>query len=551
MLLLLIIVRGVIVKTYVFGHRKPDTDSVCSAISYAYLKNQLGLKAEARVLGNLNKESKFVLNYFKIDEPKYLNDVKVQIKNMNYLKNAYLNEHASIASSFLAMQDLKVTGLPIVSDDQKLLGYINLKDICKYIIEGDIYDLKTSYDNILNVLNATAILRFNEDIKGHILAAAYKSTTFTDRIKLTSEHIVMVADRAHIIEYAINSGVKLIILVGNNKLSPELYKLANDNHVNVISTPYSTYVTANKIKLCNYINNIKMQANPISFMTSDYRDDFIDIATKYGHTNYPIIDNNQKCVGMLRLIDQNNYEKCNAILVDHNQEVQSVDGIEEANILEVIDHHNLGTIGTSRPISFRAMPVGCTSTIIYYIYKENNVKIPKSMAGIMLSAILSDTLLLKSPTTTSQDIEVANILAKLANVNINAFGMAMFKAGTSINNMDYEDVIMQDFKNYKLDDGSIGISQVITLDIDEIIKDQDKYINILNEMVKANNYKVAIMFVTDIIKNGSYVFYNKAAKNIISNAYLINNLEEGLFMPDVVSRKKQMLPDLMDYLGVK
>jgi manganese-dependent inorganic pyrophosphatase len=294
-----------------------------------------------------------------------------------------------------------------------------------------------------------------------------------------------------------------------------------------------------------------MQINPISFTITDYRDDFIDIATKYGHTNYPIVDNKQKCVGMLRLIDQNNYEKCNVILVDHNQEIQSVDGIEEANILEVIDHHNLGTIGTSRPISFRAMPVGCTATIIYYIYKENNIKVPADIAGIMLSAILSDTLLLKSPTTTSQDMEVANALSKIAKVDLVKYGMAMFKAGTSINNMDYEDVIMQDFKNYKLDEGSIGISQVITLDIEEIIKDQDKYIAILDNLVKANTYQVALMFVTDIIKNGSYIFYNTAAKNTISNAYLLNNLEEGLFMPSVVSRKKQMLPDLMDYLGVK
>jgi manganese-dependent inorganic pyrophosphatase len=365
---------------------------------------------------------------------------------------------------------------------------------------------------------------------------------------LTSDNILIVADRVHIIKYAIESGVKLIIIVGNNKFPDELIDLAKKNKVNVIITPYTTYLTANKIKLCNYISNINVITDPITFNTSDYRDDFIDIASKFGHTNYPIVDLNNKCVGMLRLIDQNRYEKCNVILVDHNQEIQSADGINEANILEIVDHHNLGTIGTSTPIEFRAMPVGCTSTIIYQLFQEKAIKIPADIAGLMLSAILSDTLIFKSPTTTKLDCEVAKILAEIADLDIDKYGMSMLKAGSSIEGMTYKEIVEQDYKTYKIDDYNIGIGQVMTLDIDNIMKEANEYIDILNNQHDNFNYKISLMFVTDVIKNGSYLFYNDAAKGIVSSVYGIKDIKEGTFLPNIVSRKKQMLPDLMDYL---
>lgn len=535
-------------KTYVFGHKKPDTDSVCSAISYSYLKNKLGLNTEPRILGDINKETKFVLDYFNVKEPKYLGDVKVQIKNMNYLKDAYINEYTSIENTFYKLHELSVTGLPIINGNNNLIGYVNLKDISKYIIEGNIYELYTSYDNILESLNAKEYLRFDEEIKGNILAAAYKNSTFIETTSLTENNILIVADRIPIIKYAIESKVKLLIIVGNNDFPKELLQLAKENKINVIITPYTTYYTANKIKLCNYIKNITFKYDPISFTTSDFRDDFLDIANKYGHTNYPIINLENKCVGMLRLIDQNNYNKCPVILVDHNQLSQSVEGLEEANILEIVDHHNLGNMGTTLPISFRSMPVGCTSTIIYQIYKENGIEIPKDIAGLMLSAILSDTLLLKSPTTTDLDIEVANHLKNIANVDIIEYGLSMFKAGTSIKGMDYKEIFDQDFKSYKLDDYNIGISQVMTLDIDTIMNSKDEYIKILDDLVDNYNYKICLMFVTDVINNGSYIFYNTKGNDIVEIVYGIKNAKQGIYLDGVISRKKQMLPDLLEYL---
>mgnify|MGYP004567511135 FL=1 len=530
--------------TYVIGHKKPDTDSVCASISYSYLKNKLGWTTEPRVLGNINKETKFALDYFKVEEPKYLNDVKVQIKNMSYLKDAYINEHTSIAKTFEELQRLGVTGLPLVDENNKLKGYINVKEMAKNIIQGDIYELNTSYQNILEVLNGKEVLKFDDEIKGEIIAAAYKSKTFTEGIELNHNNILIVADRQYIIDYAIDCGVKLIIIVGDRTFPEELIEKAKEKQVNVISTPDSTYVTANRMKLCNYIETININSNPVKFTDSDYRDDFITISNKLGHTNYPIVNQDNTCVGMLRLIDQNNYEKYNVILVDHNQPAQSVDGLEEADIMEIIDHHNLGNLGTQIPIQFRSMPVGCTCTLIYQIYKENNIEIPENIAGLMLSAVLSDTLLLKSPTTTDMDVEVARKLAAIANLDIQEYGMAMLKAGSSIAGMTISEIVEQDFKTFKLGETSIGIGQVMTLDFEEIAKDMPKYIAHLDEMCVKNNYKLAVLFVTDAVKNGSYLLYSTGSEAVVAEAYKIKEAAEGTYLPDMVSRKKQMYPAL-------
>lgn len=530
--------------TYVIGHKKPDTDSVCASISYSYLKNKLGWTTEPRVLGNINKETKFALDYFKVEEPKYLNDVKVQIKNMSYLKDAYINEHTSIAKTFEELQRLGVTGLPLVDENNKLKGYINVKEMAKNIIQGDIYELNTSYQNILEVLNGKEVLKFDDEIKGEIIAAAYKSKTFTEGIELNHNNILIVADRQYIIDYAIDCGVKLIIIVGDRTFPEELIEKAREKQVNVISTPDSTYVTANRMKLCNYIETININPNPVKFTDSDYRDDFITISNKLGHTNYPIVNQDNTCVGMLRLIDQNNYEKYNVILVDHNQPAQSVDGLEEADIMEIIDHHNLGNLGTQIPIQFRSMPVGCTCTLIYQIYKENNIEIPENIAGLMLSAILSDTLLLKSPTTTDMDVEVARKLAAIANLDIQEYGMAMLKAGSSIAGMSISEIVEEDFKTFKIGETSIGIGQVMTLDFEEIAKDMPKYIAHLDEMCVKNNYKLAVLFVTDAVKNGSYLLYSTGSEAVVAEAYKIKEAAEGTYLPDMVSRKKQMYPAL-------
>lgn len=537
--------------TYVFGHKAPDTDSVCASISLAYLENKLGRKAEPRVLGPLNKESKFVLDYFKIDEPEFLNDVKVQVKNMHYSKEAMVEEHCSIYRAYKQLAKMEVTGFPLVNKQRQLTGYVNVKAISRYLIEGDINYLFTSYDNILDTLGAKEVLRFDEEIEGNILAAAYKSETFISRVRLKKDDILLVGDRYKIMEYAVNSGIKLLILVNNVSLPENLITIAKANKVNVVTVPLGTFKCANTVKLCNYVKMLNVTSTPVTFNVTDYRNDFIEVSGKLGHTNYPIVNKKNMCLGMMRLVDINEFERKQVILVDHNQLSQSVDGIEEANILQIVDHHNLGTIGTTRPINFRSMPVGCTCTLINKIFKESNVSIPPHIAGIMLSAILSDTLLFKSPTTTEIDIETGNELAKIAGVEVETYGRAMFKAASTIVGMTASEVIHSDMKTFKFGESNMAIGQITTMDFAEISERRDEFIAELNKMTEFGKYKFVLLFVTDVVENGSYLFYSNGSEEILQEAFGFEKLEQGIYMDGVVSRKKQVLPPLLEIIDRK
>jgi manganese-dependent inorganic pyrophosphatase len=465
---------------------------------------------------------------------------------MNYNRDAMVEEHISIYEGYKFLNKLGVTGFPLVNKQKKLTGYVNVKQISRYLIEGDINYLNTSYDNILDTLGAKEILRFDENIEGNILAAAYKSETFVNRVKLNKDNIVLVGDRYKIQEYCVNSGIKLMILVNNVKLSDDLVEIAKNNKVNVVSVPMGTYKAANMVKLCNYVKLVKVTDSPITFNVYDYRNDFIEISSKLGHTNYPIVNKKNVCLGMMRLVDSSDFERKKVILVDHNQQSQSVDGIEEAEILEVIDHHNLGTIGTSMPINFRCMPVGCTCTIIYKLYQEANVKIPKDIAGIMLSAILSDTLLFKSPTTTEMDKQVGEELAVIAGLDIVEYGTKMFKAASSVAGLSVDEIINTDCKTFKYGESNMAIGQIITMDFDELLERKEEIVESLNSMCEYGKYSVSLLFVTDIIRNGSYLFFNSNSEEILEEAYGIEHAHQGVYLDGVVSRKKQMLPPLLE-----
>ncbi|MBR1413800.1 MAG: putative manganese-dependent inorganic diphosphatase [Bacilli bacterium] len=531
--------------TFIFGHKNPDTDTVCSSIALSYLKNQLGEKTVPKVLGHLNNESKFVLDYFNIKEPKFLNDIRIQIRNVAYNKQAMISENASIFDTVNLIQKLNVTAMPLVSEDKALTGFITLKEIARALLGEDKTKLFTNYENIVSVLEGKEVLKYVDEFSGDVLVGAYQSQTFKDNIELNDSNIIITGDRYKILEHAVNNKVKLIIITGGHELDADLLEIAKKNKVSIIETNFDTFETANRIFLCNYIKNISYNNNYICLNELDYYNDFIEISKKNGHNNYPVKDNKGKCLGMLRLTEASNYEKKKVILVDHNQFSQSVYGIEEADIVEIVDHHNLGVMGTTVPISFRCMPVGCTCTIIYDLFKENNVEIPKDIAGIMLSAILSDTLILKSPTTTEKDRFVVNELARITGLNYQEYGIEMFKAASSIKGMPINDVIFQDFKSFNVGNTRLGIGQVMTLDYDEIDKNKEDYIAELNKIAN-DNYMAVALFVTDIIKNGSYILFNEAALDIVREAYGNDKIEQGTYLDGFVSRKKQMLPSLLE-----
>lgn len=535
-------------KIYVFGHQKPDTDSVCSSISLSYLKNQLGLNTVPKVLGHINNESKYALEYFGVKEPEYLNDTKVQIKNMKYNKNAIISEKASINEAFKLMQKERLTAVALVDDQKKLNGLATLKEIAKTLINGDKENIYTSLENIKEALNGEIVLGFDEEIKGKIMIGSYQNSTFLNEVSLTNNDILIVGDRYKILNYAIDSKVKLIILVGNYNLDDDLLKKARENKINVIKTGLDSYHTASNILVANYVETVVKNKSCVSVLDTDYRTHLLDLIDTYGHTNYTVVKKNNKCLGIINIHDVNQYDKLKVMLVDHNGFSQSVEGIEEATIEEIVDHHNLLNIGTPQPINFRSMPVGSTCTIIYYMFLENDVEIPKEIAGIMLSAVLSDTLLLKSVTTTDTDRYVVKKLAAIAGVNIEEYGHNMIKAGFSIKGKKVEDLLQEDIKTFKVKGKSVGISQIFTMDYNDVSSKIPEFIEKIDELAN-NEYDMVITLVTDVEKNGSYVFFDQKSEKIIKEVFNDETFTEGTYVQDLLSRKKQVVPNVMEVMG--
>ena len=538
-------------KTFIFGHKKPDTDSVCAAISLSYLKNELGYNTKPMVLGEINNETKFVLNYFGIKTPDYLNDVRLQIKDLDYLKDAFVNKNMSIFSTYNYMNEHRISNVPVVNEDKKFLGTTSMKDITKDIITGEDEILNTSYNNIIEVLNGKELLKYNDEIKGNILVASFKNSTFLENIKLDENTILIVGDRHRIIEYAIESKVKLIILTGSNRIKDEHLELAKKNKVNIIKTDYFSFKVARLITLSNCVENIIVKDNIVCFDENEDVKDFIEIATKTRYSYFPVINKQGYCLGTIKLADISNKHRKQVILVDHNEFEQSVDGLDEAEILEIIDHHKLGTIGTSLPINFRNMPVGSTCTIIYMLYKENNIEIPNSIAGLLLSGLISDTLLFVSPTTTLKDKEVGLELAKIVNIDMNEYAMEMFKAGSVLKGKNHEEILYTDFKTFTINNKKVGVSQISTVNTDEFENESKEYIELIEKIAKNNDYYMLVLLVTDILNNGSYVYYNSSSEDILNNCLNVNNLKQGYYLDGVISRKKQVIPNIMEVLNKK
>ena len=535
-------------KTYIFGHKNPDTDSVCGAISLSYLKNTLGYSTEAKVLGDINDETKFVLNYFHFSVPKMLDDVKVKIKDIAYHKDYFVKDTTSIYDTYNYMNDKNITGIPIVNEDKLFVGYVSLKEIAKTMISDSNNQIDTTFDNIVSTLKSEKNVKISDEIKGNIVAATFDDNTFINKVKLDSNSVLIVGDRESIINYALDSKVKLIILIGDQLFSEEQINIAKENKVNVICTPFTSFEASKLLGLTNNINTIKRNENCICLDTEDYMTDFIEISNKTKHTNYPIVNKKGICYGLLRLIDINEYEKNKVILVDHNAYKQSVDGLDEAEILEIVDHHNISDINTTKPINFRNMAVGSVNTIIYYLYKENNIAIPDDIAGLMISGIISDTLLLNSPTTTFHDKFVVIELSKQINLNYNEYGMELLKSGMSLKGYSVEDIIYRDYKTFTVNNHLFSIGQVLTVDFDEFSGSLEKYVNALNEISKSNGYKVSALFVTNILTKESMIIYNENAKNIIKSAYDFDDVYEGIVVNGILSRKKQIVPNIMSVL---
>ena len=531
-------------NTLIFGHQKPDTDTVTSAIVLSYLRNKLGDHTEPRVLGDINNETKFVLDYFKFETPKFLNDVRLQIKDTDYSKDCFLHEKDSIFKAYNYMMDTSISTVPVVNKEKDYLGAVCMKYITGDLIDGDLGSLDTSYDNILEALKGKEVLRFDDEINGNIIVPSSNSDSFKKNVSIDKNSVIIVGERRNIFEYVIKNKCAVIILTDGVKLTNEQLKMAKEYKVNVISTKYDGITTANLVVFSNYIRNkIKVNENDALF-------DALEVANKKKYSNYPILSNSGKCLGVFRANITDNKHPKKVILVDHNEREQSVVGLDEAEIIEIVDHHKIGNIGTSLPINFRNMPLGCTETILYLMFKENGVSIPKNIAGLMMSGIISDTLLLTSPTTTDIDKKALKELSDIAEVDYKKYGMEMFKAGSSIKGMGISEVIHGDFKNFTIDAQKFGIGQVSTMNTEEIMNKKDRFISTLNELARDEDYTVIALFVTDILNNGSYILFNDGAKSIFSGSFDVPNIEPGHFVKGLVSRKKQIVPKIMNYMDM-
>ncbi len=535
-------------KIYIFGHKKPDTDSVTSAIALSYLKNQLGYNTEPRILGDINKETKFVLDYFNTKVPKYLYDVKLQMKDLNYHKGYFVNENASIIDTYNYMVEKNITGVPIVKENNKFSNLVTMKTIFKDLISGDFTKINTSLQNIIDILKAEVLVQCDEQITGSILAATYRSTTFLENLKLDNDTILIVGDRHSVIEYAVNSCIKLLIIVGNNEIKDEHLEIAKKNNVNVIRTPYDSFHTSKLMNLSNYIKNVVLDNNIETFDENDYYDEFVVKSSKLGHNNYPITDKNGICHGLVRVTEITEKRRKKVILVDHNEASQSVLGLDEAEILEIVDHHKIGDLTTKQPINFRNMTVGSTCTIIYSLFRENHIQIPLDIAGLMISGILSDTLALTSPTTTDQDKHVVNELEKIIGFNYVEYANKMFKAGTSLKGQTKEEIINSDIKLFPVNDKKFAVSQVFTLNVEEILNEKNDYIKLIEDIKVNKECELVLLCITDIIKNGTYILFTSGNEEQLSLAFNAPDIKQGYYIAGCVSRKKQIVPNIMEVI---
>jgi len=530
---------------YIFGHKKPDTDSVCSAIALSHLKNALGFDTEPRILGDLNSETEFVLDYFDIQPPLYLNDVLLQIRDVEYSKNYFCNQEDSLYTAAALMRDNHLNAIPLVDDKQVLTGILSLGDITDKILNFDYTTLNASFDNILNTIEGEAVLRFEDEIKGEIVAPSYSSTTFINDVSLDENNVLIVGDRHSIIEYAINSKVRLIVLTGGSEAREDHLELARANNVNIIKTKLRTFNVVKIIELANYAVTMKSDRELVSFNKNDYVQDFIRTTKNLKYNVFPVVNNFKECTGAIQIRDISNKSRKKVILVDHNEIEQSVDGVEDAEIIEIVDHHKIGTIGTTLPINFRNMPVGSTATIIYMMYKESNIEIPRDIAGIMLASILSDTLSFKSPTTTIIDKETAMALADVAEVDIEALFYQIYSHSSSLKDKTAEEILFSDLKVFNTNNLKVGVSQITVSNVEELESLAEEIGFLLEKSVAEFGYNIIALFATDIFKNGSYIYFSECSRDNWETIFGVSNLEQGAFLPDIISRKQQIIPQLV------
>lgn len=536
---------------YVIGHKNPDTDSICSAIAYAHLKNQITDKCyEARRAGQVNNETKFVLEKFDVEAPELIADVGTQIRDVSIKKIDGIKSGISLKKAWNMMRDTANSTLPVTLDG-KLEGIISVNDIATAnmdIYENGILALsKTPYRNILDTLEGTMVVGDEEGVveNGKILIGAANPDLMEEYIE--NGDILITGNRfeSHLCAIEMNAGC--IVVCMGAPVSKTIKKLAMQNNCRIISTPYETYMAARMINQSTPIRYFMRKENIVSFMEDDYISDMKETVTKIRHRDFPVLDKSGNYCGMLSRRSLINMNRKKIILVDHNEKSQAVDGIEEAEIMEIIDHHRIGNLETLAPVYFRNQPLGCTATIIYQMYVELGVKVDKKIAGLLCSAILSDTLMFRSPTCTNMDKTAAESLAKIAEINIEEYSEKMFRAGSSLQDKSTEEIFYQDYKKFASNGIKFGAGQITSMDGDELAALKLKILPFMENACKTSSSDMMFFMLTDVIHEFTeLLFVGEKAKDIVERAFCGKAEESSIIMKNIVSRKKQLIPKLIN-----
>ena len=539
-------------KVVVIGHRNPDTDSICSAIAYAELKNKTSdLVCEPRRAGKMNQETEFVLKKFGVKPPRMCTDVNPKIRDVDYREMPGIPGSTSLRKAWEIMRDQKIDTLPVTSADNELEGVITVKDIAT--ANMDVFDTeilaksKTSYKNILETLDGTMVVGSEDAVcaTGRIRIG----TATPEMLESTVEKgdIVILTNRYESQLCAIEKEAALLIICNGSKVGRTIQRIAEETGVAIMTTPEDTYAVGKLISQCAPISYYMTRDDIMKFTLVTPVADVTRVMAKVRHRYFPILDEDGKYCGMVSRRNIINLRKRRIILVDHNEATQAVEGFDQAEILEIIDHHRIGSLETSGPVYFRNQPVGCTATIITQMYDENGVEIPQKTAGLLLAAILSDTLVFRSPTCTPLDEATAKRLAKIAGVEINTFANEMFEAGEKLDGKTAEEVFLQDFKVFMCGDIRFGVAQGSYMTRKNLVAAENLLRPYLEEARNKQNVEDIYMLLTDVPKEESVVISNgRYAAEVLADGFETQPAEDGSFtLPGVVSRKKQFIPALM------
>ena len=539
-------------KVVVIGHRNPDTDSICSAIAYAELKNKTtDLVCEPRRAGKMNQETEFVLKKFGVTPPRMCTDVNPKIRDVDYREMPGIPGSTSLRKAWEIMRDQQIDTLPVTSADNELEGVITVKDIAT--ANMDVFDTgilaksQTSFKNILETLDGTMVVGRESDIctTGHIRIG----TATPEMLENTVEKgdIVILTNRYESQLCAIEKEASLLIICNGSKVGRTIQRIAEEMGVAIMSAPVDTYAAGKLISQCAPISYYMTRSDIMKFTLVTPVADVTRVMAKVRHRYFPILDEDGKYCGMVSRRNIINLQKRRIILVDHNEATQAVEGFDQAEILEIIDHHRIGSLETSGPVYFRNQPVGCTATIITQMYDENGMEIPPQIAGLLLAAILSDTLVFRSPTCTPLDEALAKRLAKIAGVDIDEFASEMFEAGEKLDGKTAEEVFLQDFKVFMCGDIRFGVAQGSYMTRKNLQAAQALLQPYLEEARNKQNVEDLYMLLTDVPKEESVVICTgRYAAEVLSNGFESRPAADGSWtLPGVVSRKKQFIPAMM------